>query len=50
MQERGLSTKVFNCIVDETSLIQGAKRSTRDGIPKWVAAGRMRLFVPLYGT
>ncbi|KAF2148802.1 hypothetical protein K461DRAFT_231919, partial [Myriangium duriaei CBS 260.36] len=48
-QESGVvSAKVFNCIVDETSLIQGAKKSTRDGIPKWVAAGRIRLFVPLY--
>jgi len=45
-----LATKIFNCIVDDTALIQGAKKSTRDGIPKWIATGRIRLFVPLYGN
>ena len=40
--------KVFNCIVDETALIAGVKRSTRDGIAKWIANGAIRLFIPLY--
>lgn len=43
-----VTKKVFNCIVDDTALVQGAKKSTRDGIRKWVAAGQIRLFVPLY--
>ncbi|PSK50398.1 hypothetical protein B9Z65_342 [Elsinoe australis] len=48
-QEQGnVVRKVFNCIVDDSALIQGAKKSTRDGIPKWVAAGAIRLFVPLF--
>lgn len=42
------SRKVLNCIVDDTALIQGAKKSTRDGIRKWVAAEQIRIFVPLY--
>jgi len=42
--------KVFNCIVDDTALVQGAKKSTRDGIPKWIAAGQIRIFVPLYSV
>ncbi|OCK77840.1 hypothetical protein K432DRAFT_418372 [Lepidopterella palustris CBS 459.81] len=41
------SRKVFNCIVDDTALIAGVKRSTRDGIRKWVTNGAIRLFVPL---
>lgn len=44
-----VAPKVFNCIVDESALVQGAKKSTRDGIPKWIAGGHIRLFVPLYG-
>ncbi|KAF2837022.1 hypothetical protein M501DRAFT_938500 [Patellaria atrata CBS 101060] len=40
--------KMFNCIIDDTALIAGVKRSTRDGIKKWVNNGAMRLFVPLY--
>ncbi|KAF2501756.1 hypothetical protein BU16DRAFT_451133 [Lophium mytilinum] len=40
--------KVFNCIVDETALVAGVKKSTRDGIRKWVTCGAIRLFVPLY--
>ncbi|KAJ4357298.1 uncharacterized protein N0V89_001873 [Didymosphaeria variabile] len=28
--------KIFNCIVDDTALIAGAKKSTRDGIRKWI--------------
>jgi len=36
--------------VDDTALVQGAKKSTRDGIPKWIAAGQIRLFVPLYSV
>ncbi|KAF1941569.1 hypothetical protein EJ02DRAFT_404377 [Clathrospora elynae] len=40
--------KVFNCIVDDTALIAGVKKSTRDGIRKWTAQGAIRLFVPLH--
>lgn len=50
-QEQGnIVRKVFNCIVDDSALVQGSKKSTRDGIPKWIAAGRIRLFVPLFGS
>lgn len=41
------SRKVFNCIPDDTALIAGVKKSTRDGIRKWVNQGAIRLFVPL---
>lgn len=40
--------KVFNCIVDDTALMAGLKKSTRDGIRKWVNMGAIRLFVPLH--
>ncbi|KAJ9644133.1 hypothetical protein H2201_007109 [Coniosporium apollinis] len=40
--------KVFNCIVDDTALIAGVKKSTRDGIRKWTESGAIRLFVPLH--
>ncbi|KAK5006252.1 hypothetical protein LTR28_006718 [Elasticomyces elasticus] len=40
--------EVFNCIVDDTALVAGTKRSTRDGLRKWVANGSIRLFVPLH--
>ncbi|RMZ72335.1 thiosulfate sulfurtransferase [Pyrenophora seminiperda CCB06] len=40
--------KVFNCIVDDTALIAGVKKSTRDGIRKWIAQDAIRLFVPLH--
>jgi len=40
--------KMFNCIVDDTALIAGAKKSTRDGIRKWVSQDAIRLFVPLH--
>jgi hypothetical protein len=40
--------KLFNCIVDDTALIAGVKKSTRDGIRKWVAQGSIRLYVPLH--
>lgn len=40
--------KIFNCIVDDTALIAGVKKSTRDGIRKWVANDAIRLFVPLH--
>jgi hypothetical protein len=39
--------KIFNCIVDDTALIAGVKKSTRDGIRKWVTQGSIRLYVPL---
>jgi hypothetical protein len=42
------SHKLFNCIVDDTALIAGLKKSTRDGIKKWVNNGLIRLFVPLH--
>ena len=40
--------KIFNCIVDETALIAGVKKSTRDGIRKWIAQDAIRLYVPLH--
>ncbi|KAL5382007.1 hypothetical protein PMIN02_010102 [Paraphaeosphaeria minitans] len=40
--------KIFNCIVDDTALIAGAKKSTRDGIRKWITQDAIRLFVPLH--
>ncbi|KAF2030330.1 hypothetical protein EK21DRAFT_100544 [Setomelanomma holmii] len=40
--------KIFNCIVDDTALVAGVKKSTRDGIRKWVAHGSIRLYVPLH--
>lgn len=40
--------KVFNVIVDASTLISGVKRNTRDGIKKWVNNGAIRLFVPMH--
>jgi hypothetical protein len=40
--------KVFNCIVDDTALIAGVKKSTRDGIRKWISQDAIRLYVPLH--
>ncbi|CZT17016.1 uncharacterized protein RCC_02848 [Ramularia collo-cygni] len=40
--------KIFNCIVDDTALVAGVKRSTRNGIRQWVKNGQIRLFVPLH--
>lgn len=40
--------KLFNCILDDTALIAGLKRSTRDGVKKWVNSGSIRVFVPLH--
>ncbi|KAF2997424.1 hypothetical protein E8E13_005823 [Curvularia kusanoi] len=40
--------KIFNCIVDETALIAGVKKSTRDGVRKWISQGAICLFVPLH--
>ncbi|ORY19787.1 hypothetical protein BCR34DRAFT_471378 [Clohesyomyces aquaticus] len=42
------SRKVFSCIVDDTALIAGVKKSTRDGIRKWVLHDAIRLYVPLH--
>lgn len=42
--------KVFNCIVDDTALVAGVKKSTRNGIRQWVKNGHIRLFVPLHGA
>jgi hypothetical protein len=41
--------KVFNCIVDETALVAGVKKSTRNGIRQWVKNGQIRVWVPLHG-
>lgn len=43
------TAKIFNCIVDDTALVAGVKKSTRNGIRQWVKNGQIRLFVPLYG-
>ncbi|KAK3719451.1 hypothetical protein LTR37_004309 [Vermiconidia calcicola] len=40
--------KVFNCIVDDSALVAGVKKSTRNGIRQWVNNGQIRLFVPLH--
>ncbi|KAL6712572.1 hypothetical protein ACN47E_000449 [Coniothyrium glycines] len=40
--------KIFNCIVDDTALVAGVKKSTRDGIRKWISQGAIRLYVPLH--
>ena len=41
--------KIFNCIIDDTALVAGVKKSTRNGIRHWVKHGHIRLFVPLFG-
>lgn len=46
---RATARKVFNCIVDDSALVAGVKRSTRNGIRQWVKNGQIRLFVPLHG-
>jgi hypothetical protein len=48
VQQQAPARKVFNCIVDDTALIAGVKKSTRDGIRKWVSQGAIRLCVPLH--
>ncbi|EME50169.1 hypothetical protein DOTSEDRAFT_68887 [Dothistroma septosporum NZE10] len=40
--------KIFNCIVDDSALVAGVKKSTRNGIRQWVRNGQIRLFVPLH--
>ncbi|KIW07096.1 hypothetical protein, variant 5 [Verruconis gallopava] len=40
--------KRFNCFVDDTALIAGLKKSTRDGIKKWVNHGAIQVYVPLH--
>nr|OQO16069.1 hypothetical protein B0A51_15389 [Rachicladosporium sp. CCFEE 5018] len=42
------SRKVFNCIIDDTALVAGVKKSTRNGVRQWVKNGQIRLFVPLH--
>ena len=42
--------KRFNCFVDDTALIAGLKRSTRDGIKKWVNNGSIQVYVPLHSA
>ena len=41
--------KIFNCILDDTALVAGVKKRTRNGIRQWVKNGQIRLFVPLHG-
>lgn len=41
--------KIFNCIVDDSALVAGVKKSTRNGIRQWINNGQIRLFVPLHG-
>lgn len=36
--------------MDDSALVAGVKRSTRNGIRQWVRNGQIRLFVPLHGT
>ncbi|KJX96823.1 hypothetical protein TI39_contig598g00034 [Zymoseptoria brevis] len=45
---RPAQKKIFNCIVDDTALVAGVKKSTRNGIRQWVKNGQIRLFVPLH--
>lgn len=47
-EKRMASRKLFNCILDDTALIAGLKKSTRDGVKKWVNNGSIRIFVPLH--
>ena len=42
--------KVFNCIVDDTALVAGVKKTTRDGIRKWINHGAINLLVPLHSA
>ncbi|KAK6438839.1 hypothetical protein LTR95_004958 [Oleoguttula sp. CCFEE 5521] len=42
------SRKIFNCIIDDTALVAGVKKSTRNGVRQWVKNGQIRLFVPLH--
>lgn len=49
-KSHGLTTtrRIFNCFVDDTALIAGLKKSTRDGIKKWVNNQATQVFVPLH--
>jgi hypothetical protein len=38
----------LKCIVDDTAFILGLKKSTRDGLRKWVSMSAIQLFIPLY--
>ena len=40
--------KVFNCIVDDSALVAGVKKSTRNGIRQWVKNGQIRVWVSLH--
>jgi hypothetical protein len=42
------SKKVFKVAVDDSTLILGLKRNTRDGIRRWVGHGAIQLFIPLH--
>ena len=42
------SRKVFKVAVDDSTLINGLKKTTRDGIRKWVNQGAIQLFIPLH--
>lgn len=47
-EKRMASRKLFNCILDDTALIAGLKKSTRDGVKKWINNGSIRIYVPLH--
>lgn len=40
--------KVFKVAVDDSTVILGLKKNTRDGIKKWVNQGAIQLFIPLH--
>lgn len=40
--------KVFKVAVDDSTIILGLKKNTRDGIKKWVNQGAIQLFIPLH--
>jgi hypothetical protein len=42
--EPQIKRKMFNCIVDDTALIAGVKKSLK----KWVNVGNICIFVPLH--
>src|SRR5579871_239488 len=47
-QSTSPSRKVFKVAVDDSTLINGLKKTTRDGIRKWVNQSAIQLFIPLH--
>jgi len=47
-QSTAPSRKVFKVAVDDSTLINGLKKTTRDGIRKWINQGAIQLFIPLH--